>query len=286
MAADPILTRLSQSGLSPEEAQRLREALRRAVEVGRSAWPALGLPDEAFLQHVVERLPAGKDGVAALESLHVEDLYLACACARGLPKALESFEERLGPQVDAAVRSLRGPSEAEEDVRQVLWEKLFVGAPGRPAKISEYAGRGPLGGWVRIAAVRTGLNLRERRDAEPRSDEPELLDHPTPDPEVAFFKRHYRAELKEALEAAIASLPSERRNVLRLYFVDGLSIDKLGAVYGIHRATAARWVAAARQEILETTCRRLSERLRVDGSEMESILRMVRSQLDFNLGPL
>jgi RNA polymerase sigma-70 factor (ECF subfamily) len=41
---------------------------------------------------------------------------------------------------------------------------------------------------------------------------------------------------------------------LRLSFVDRLTVDDLGELYGVHRATAARW--------LQRACEELSSRMR------------------------
>ena len=56
-------------------------------------------------------------------------------------------------------------------MRQRLRERLFVGSDGEPARLASYSGRGPLGTWVRIAAIRLALNLRRsERDASLRAD--------------------------------------------------------------------------------------------------------------------
>ncbi len=133
MTGGPFPSSWFPSHLRGGEEARMGEPLARLLEAGRAAWPGLGLSDEAFIRHVVSRLPAEGDRVAALGALHGEDLYLACACAQGLPRALSAFQERHGPQVDAALRGLKLPSGADEDLRQMLWEKLFVGQPGSPA---------------------------------------------------------------------------------------------------------------------------------------------------------
>src|SRR5262249_43055522 len=66
------------------------------------------------------------------------------------------------------------------------------------------------------------------------------------DPEIEHFKRLYAAEFRAALSEAIAGLASRERNLLRHGFADALSIDQIGALYGVHRSTAARWIHAAR----------------------------------------
>jgi RNA polymerase sigma-70 factor, ECF subfamily len=73
---------------------------------------------------------------------------------------------------------------------------------------------------------------------------------------------------------------------LRQHALDGLSIDRLAALHKVHRATAARWVEAARTAALEHTRLALGRRLRVGPDELESVMRLVRSQLDITLPAL
>jgi RNA polymerase sigma-70 factor, ECF subfamily len=68
---------------------------------------------------------------------------------------------------------------------------------------------------------------------------------PLHEPEMAFLMKTYKRELTEAFEEALASMPHRDRSVLRHHYVEGLSIDRLGELYQVHRATAARWIARA-----------------------------------------
>ena len=47
----------------------------------------------------------------------------------------------------------------------------------------------------------------------------------------------------------------------------------------LHRATAARRLAAARAALVKGTRTAMRARLRVDGAELESILRLIESQV-------
>jgi RNA polymerase sigma-70 factor (ECF subfamily) len=71
--------------------------------------------------------------------------------------------------------------------------------------------------------------------------------------------------------------------------IDGLTIDDIGAIYRVHRATAARWLVGIRDKLVEQTRGRLAAKLGVDTEEAASIVRLVQSQLDVSvirhLGP-
>ena len=134
-----------------------------------------------------------------------------------------------------------------------------------------------------MAALRTALNLRQAAGPAAPAASGVLPERAGPDAELGFLKQHYAREFREAFDAALAALDVDQRNVLRLHFLDGLSIDQLGRTYGVHRATAARWVVRGRQALLAETRSRLRERWRMSEPELDSVLRQVRSQLDVTL---
>jgi RNA polymerase sigma-70 factor (ECF subfamily) len=271
---------------TPDEDAALDAALGAALERARTAWPDLSLDDTTFVTHLAARLAAKAPWREELAKTAIEELFLACACYVGETRALATLDARFLDAVPRYVAHLdRSPAFAE-DVRQALREKLLLG-PGGAAKIGEYAGRGPLGGWLRVAAIRTGLNARRGRA---RADAPtaELgeTEAAPGHPEVDLLRARYAGAVQHALEVTVRALPVDQRNVLRMHYLDDLSIDRVAAVYGVHRSTAARWIADAREAILAETMRRLGEELAATGSEIRSIVALVQSQLDMSLRAL
>jgi tetratricopeptide (TPR) repeat protein len=61
------------------------------------------------------------------------------------------------------------------------------------------------------------------------------------------------------------------------------AIDQLGALYRGYRATAARWVADVRARLRKAVPRQLMARPRLDEAELESVMRLARSQLDVSV---
>lgn len=82
---------------------------------------------------------------------------------------------------------------------------------------------------------------------------------------------------------AVDALDAQARALLYYHYIDGLSIDQLGPLYGVHRATVACWLAQARERILKDTRRHLTAQLRINTAEAESLLRGVMSQLGSSL---
>jgi RNA polymerase sigma-70 factor (ECF subfamily) len=106
------------------------------------------------------------------------------------------------------------------------------------------------------------------------------------DPELELVKRRHSEDFEAAFRDALAALAPRQRNVLRLHFVDGLTIAAIGAVHRVHRATAARWLAGARADVLERTRSALRARLRLTPTEVDSLVAVVQSRLDVNLRAL
>ena len=100
------------------------------------------------------------------------------------------------------------------------------------------------------------------------------------------LRARHAGEFERALRDAFAGLDERERNLLRLHFLDGLGIDGLAPVFGVHRATAARWLAAARTRLHDGVIALLQARLDVDARELESLARVVRSELEISLRSL
>ncbi len=248
------------------------DALLAAYRAGQAAWPELTVPQERFAL-----LAAKAQGVDAARAA---ELYLAAACSTGEPAAIAQLQALYGAQIAQAV-GRQADAAFVDDVRQRLFEKLFT---GRSPGILAYGGRGSLAGFLRVAASRAALQLKGEgvRPLE-SAERAEALAAPGPDPELAFLKAAYRGEFRSALEESIRALEPRDRNVLRLFFLDGLSIDSIAALHHVHRATAARWVQKGRAELRDSTRARVAERLRLGETELDSLMRLVMSQLEVSL---
>src|SRR5262249_41097880 len=144
------------------------------------------------------------------------------------------------------------------------------------------AGRAALGSWLKTAAVRTALNLRRAKGDQAHDEVPSQLLGPT-EPELDLVRARYRTDFEDALREALKSLPERDRAMLHGSVGGGKSIDELGALYGVSRAPAARWLAAAREALAVETRRRLATRLRLTPTELDSVAAVVRSQIDVSI---
>jgi RNA polymerase sigma-70 factor (ECF subfamily) len=240
------------------------------LERCRRAWPTLRVDGAAFLAHVGE----------LANQAHVEDLYLAYACAIGLPEAHKIFAENYLVLVPRQVAQVNPATSFGAEVQQDLAEKLLVGPSPR---IGMYRAEGPLGAWVRIAAIRTARSMVRKKTEDARTDEIEEIRSPSLDPELDLMKRVSSAVFSEAFRATLATLDVDARNVLRLHYVDGLSVEEVARSYRVSRATANRMLKDARETIVNEVKRRLSERTGTSITNPGALLSLVQSQLDVSI---
>lgn len=211
---------------------------------------------------------------------------LAVGAARGSNAAIEAIERMHRPTLDAACQRFAGKGHSADDLRQILRARLFVAEPGARPKIADYAGQGHLENWLRVTAVRLFVDLGKRKDRarEQPADDGDVLALPTPsDLQLDLVKAEYRDTVAGAMFDAARGLEPGDRHLLRQHLVAGLSIDQLGAVLGIHRATAARRVAKAREQLAGETRRLVAERLKVAGDELDEVIGLVMSRLDVSI---
>jgi RNA polymerase sigma-70 factor (ECF subfamily) len=279
--ADVLLANLSGEA-PPREA--LEPILRRLVDEGRAAWPALALAPGAFVRHLATR-PRTEALEPWLHATHADDLYLACACAARVTGALDAFEAQFVPRL-AGYLAASGLSPATaDDVLQSVREKLFVGAEPR---IAAYTGRGSLANWLRVVTLRAAVDLSRERDdaiadsASGSSRRAGVVE----DPELDFIKEHYRDVFKQAFHDAVAVLDAELRTILRLHYVDGATLEQVAAALACGRSTVVRRIAEGREAILDGVRRLVGERLEIDPGEFDSLLRLLHSRLDLSLARL
>jgi RNA polymerase sigma-70 factor (ECF subfamily) len=71
--------------------------------------------------------------------------------------------------------------------------------------------------------------------------------------------------------------------MLRLAFVDGLTIDELGELYAVHRTTAFRWLQQASDRLASGLRSILRESLRMSDAEYDRWCESLRSGLELSV---
>lgn len=268
----------------------LEPLLHNADTSARQTWPVFRLDTQTFYLVMLEQLLTTQDDDALhrwFELLHPSDLYLAHCCAMNTRMAIETFDGFFGKDINVLTARFSDAYHTREDLKQHLFEVLFV---GESARIKEYSGQGFLLNWLRITTVRLFIDLQRSRrtphremvvDVQTLTD---AMDHATSqNVELAYLKHTYRIEFRQAFEQATLKIPAHHKTLLRQHVIERRSIDQLGALYGIHRATAARRLEQARQQLIKETRLILMESLKIAPDQLDSILALINSQFDVSV---
>lgn len=245
------------------------DAIAETIEAARARWPGIVVDEVA----VIEALTTDE----GLPPFAIE-VVLARACVASDAAATAYFHGEMFERVDRVLARLGLGAADADDVKQEVRAKLLLG----DAKLVQYQGTGPLAHWVASVAGREALGAMRKRKPAEDFDDLDLFDTGD-DPELQALKSRHSADFKAAFQAAVAELAPRDRAILRALVVDDRSVNDIAAVYSIHRVTASRWVSEIRQALLRGTRARLRDALQLEGSSLDSAIRLIDSNLDVSL---
>lgn len=248
---------------------------RASVERLLAAWPGVEVDPDSL----AELLESRRSEQPPQKPLHEADLALALACGLGDRRAHELLETRFLDPIARRLSRRHGEAAADEAIA-VVRRALLMGTGS--SSLAGYKGTGPLMAWIRVAASRAVIGARRESPVSGSLEDEALVgvDDPV---DAALIRRRYGPALKRALTEAIAGLDRRERVLLKLSALDGLSVDKIGAIFHVHRASAARWVARARERILEAALTHLRADLGLNSEELHSLVNAVRSEVTLSL---
>ena len=257
--------------------------------------------EAALMRAVAKHLPAGADSDAEAierltESLHLEDLALAVACADGHEAAWEAFIAGYQPDLNRAAAAIAGGPHGQ-DLADALIADLFgldAKGRGRRSLFDYFHGRSKLSTWLRALLSRRHIDaLRAGRrttslDAVERPDElfgPRAQTHAhahvhalapssasasaSPDPD----RSRLAAALQQALDSALAGLEPQDRLRLAYYHVDEMTLSQIGRQLGEHEATVSRKLTRIRQTLRDRVESALRDELRLGPEEIKACWR-------------
>jgi RNA polymerase sigma-70 factor, ECF subfamily len=254
------------------------------LTAAREVWPALVVDPLAWIRAIAKLAATPLDPQRPFGALMLPDHYLAFACASADAAAVAACDAILVREAGFAADGTRMHASVRDEATQIVRELLLAPRAGRAPAIKDYAARGPLRSWFRVAVSREMIRIAKAQSRTAPLEE-HLIAAPAfaDDPVLEELKQRYRSELANAFRAALAELPARERTLLRYQLVDGLTIDEIGAIFRVHRATAARWIAKIRDDLVEKTRATMASVLGVDTQEAASIVRLVQSQLDVSV---
>jgi RNA polymerase sigma-70 factor, ECF subfamily len=263
--------------------------LEQAVAEAAREYPDVTADSGAFAAHVREKAALVSPELAdALGALRVSDLWLAFAAAHGDQAAIRRVDAACVTALQAAFRGRTFGGGGYEDAAQLLRLHLFLpGEEGR-TKLHGYAGRGPLDAWLRVSATRLAIRFMrgDRTHETVSSDGAELGELVLRDAELSVLRSSVEPTVSEALRTAIDALEERDRALIRRHYLEGATLEELAAAEGIHRATAARWLAAIRARIARRVRQAVRGQLHISDRTCDSIVRLVSPELPEHVGRL
>lgn len=216
------------------------------------------------------------------ERLHLDDLLLARACARGDDAAWNEFCRKYQPGLRASARAMTHDAVRGEELADGLLGDLFglrTRGGERYSKLSAYMGLGSLEGWLRALLAQAHVDEWRQRRRWTGLDESEPLQtlvtfpHPAPatfelSAEEGSAASGLRQKLEAAIESVLRSLDSAGRLLLNLYFLDGQTLAQIAILLGVHESTISRrlerQIASLRKQVRRELAR---QGLRPDATE-------------------
>jgi len=186
-----------------------------------------------------------------LDSLHLDDLALACACADGHGPAWEHFVREYRPVLYKAAAAIDASGGAR-DLADGLYAELFgLTEPGgvRRSHLEYFHGRSSLATWLRaVLAQRHVDRVRTQRRVAPLPEDDSAAALPAPERTSPEHPR-FVTMLRTALVLAVVRLAPRERLRLACYYAQSLTLAEIGRALGEHEATVSRQLARTRKAI-------------------------------------
>lgn len=155
----------------------------------------------------------------------MEDRDLVRAMIAGDRAAWEHFLRAFGPVLVRAAAAVLARSDMPAESGDVAQKVLALLLEGDRRLLRSFQGRSSLSTWlIGIARRQALMTLREERRKPPE---------PAPAPARTPLDEAASAESAERLAAALASLASRERLLLKLHYDDGLPYDRIAATLGV-----------------------------------------------------
>ncbi len=252
--------------------------LRAEYESCRRRYPTIDLSYEDFFARV------RATGIQVGHVCH-EDLFLATACARGDRIAWEYFVDEYSPVLRRmAERGCRQFQEGED-----LAQEMVAGLIADKSKLAGYNGRCSLAGWLRVALSHALIDRLRRRRREVSLEDSEGKEQelyaaiPSAEDRENSLDAAWGPVLAEALQAQIRDLPPRDRLIMSLYYVHGVPLKLIGRHFGVHEATASRWLDGLRRSVRKRVERDLRTRHRLKSGEISGLWQWVAEHELFRL---
>ena len=199
-------------------------------------------------------------------SLRIEELALARACARGNESAWEIFLTRYREKLYTAAGAIAKEDATARELADSLYAELFgthTRGGKRVSKLNYYAGRGSLEGWLRTVLAQEFVNRRrtERRWVSLEEQQEDGVQFAAPNADLAVNgATPSDPRLEAATDEVLTSLPAEDRYILSCYYLDGRRLAEIARTLGVHEATISRRVEKITESLSKAIVKALMRR--------------------------
>jgi RNA polymerase sigma factor (sigma-70 family) len=227
------------------------------------------------LERFAEALERGAKHGAKLDTLHLEDLALACGCEGGDEEAWEHFIREQRPTLYRAADAL-DPGGGARELADGIYGELFERSLFR-----YFHGRSSLATWLRaVLAQRHVDRLRAGRRLEPLSESvgADLQVGPQavgPAEAGSHETNECRELIRDALTRAVSELPSRDRLRLACYYAQELTLAETGRLLGEHEASSSRHLARTRKTLRNEIERQLRDQHALSAGEIAECFTVV-----------
>lgn len=226
-------------------------------------------------------------GLAVLDALALDDLYLAQGCAARSPAAWRRFESQYGPMLDRLSLLFSTSAIGAGDARQELLVSLFSGRRGQGSTFQTYRGIASLNGWLRVALRRVVIDLYRSVRWRPLPGGPVelelgLLPDPTPSAEPQLVSTRTARALVALLDEVISALPELDRRTLMMAHRDGCRLEDIGRELGVHLTTAQRRLERIREDVGRAVLRLARSRLALSPADVYAVRDMMADFFGFS----
>lgn len=176
-----------------------------------------------------------------LSALHVEDLVLARACARGHEAAWERFIALYRDKLYAASLAIARQESAARELVDSVYADLFgtrTASDGkRRSKLESYSGRGSLEGWLRSVLGQAFVDRTRREQKLVAFNE---TVEPYAGPQAIRESTGYESRVIAYTDAELSALDPEDKFLLAAYYLDGRTLAEIGRMIGLHESSVTR----------------------------------------------
>ncbi len=260
----------------------------------RSGAETWGLGEEDFACALLRSLhrrfpgemPSPHEAARYLESLVVQDLALACACARGCERAWEHFVREFRPSLLAAAAASAPPTVAR-DLADSIYAELYglEERDGVRRSLFDYFdGRSTLAGWLRAVLARRVVDwARASRRFEPLPEDVEIPATGDAGGPPDVERPRNLALVRAALQAAVAALDARDRLRLSLYYARQMKLAAVGRLLCESEATVSRKLERTRSQLRSAIEKRLCEAHGLTAAEVGACFEDARTDPAFDL---